>query len=408
MEAVLESTLSAKATRPTPRVLGPQAGRPGEASRQGDQVTLGWDRATPPTPRVLGPPARPPEEAAEQGDLVTLGSDQAMPPALEKVAGRDYYDAARDAADRERYYAGLGAEDLDPAEFFRRLSKLVSRTHTHKLGYHPERYLFPWVDLRPSLRLQSLYSGRPVRVDEPVRILKPEDLVEKVLLPPTPSSPGKARRARRSLEREAAEWVQALSQGPTDAVALARRIAEIETRSYFNCEHVVPRVWFGGSRPMEGDLHHLFTCQSQCNEERGSRKLLDFPHYDGAEAACGQADDQVYEFEPAAGKGPAARAILYFLLRYPQKIGWGQGEYRPEDLETLLAWHEQYPVTLYERHRNQAIFALQGNRNPLIDHPEWARRIDFRLGLARPLRLPSPSRPGSPPPWRRGWRERPR
>lgn len=31
----------------------------------------------------------------------------------------------------------------------------------------------------------------------------------------------------------------------------------------------------------------------------------------------------------------------------------------------------------YERHRNAAIAEIQGNRNPLIDHPEWAREIDF-------------------------------
>lgn len=38
----------------------------------------------------------------------------------------------------------------------------------------------------------------------------------------------------------------------------------------------------------------------------------------------------------------------------------------------------------YERHRNQAIFERQGNRNPLIDHPKWAAKIDFRLGLGLP------------------------
>ena len=42
-----------------------------------------------------------------------------------------------------------------------------------------------------------------------------------------------------------------------------------------------------------------------------------------------------------------------------------------------LQWHEAEPVTEYERHRNAAIFERQGNRNPLIDHPEWASRIDF-------------------------------
>jgi hypothetical protein len=28
-----------------------------------------------------------------------------------------------------------------------------------------------------------------------------------------------------------------------------------------------------------------------------------------------------------------------------------------------------------------AIFALQGNRNPFIDFPDWVAQIDFRLGL---------------------------
>ncbi len=48
---------------------------------------------------------------------------------------------------------------------------------------------------------------------------------------------------------------------------------------------------------------------------------------------------------------------------------------------SLLAWHKAHPVTLYEHHRNRAIQRKQGNRNPLIDHPEWAEQIDFTQGL---------------------------
>lgn len=43
--------------------------------------------------------------------------------------------------------------------------------------------------------------------------------------------------------------------------------------------------------------------------------------------------------------------------------------------------HQQNPPSLYERHRNQAIFERQGNRNPFIDHPEWVGKVDFRQGL---------------------------
>ena len=35
----------------------------------------------------------------------------------------------------------------------------------------------------------------------------------------------------------------------------------------------------------------------------------------------------------------------------------------------------------YERHRNMAISGKQGNRNPFIDFPEWAERVDFEKGL---------------------------
>lgn len=54
-----------------------------------------------------------------------------------------------------------------------------------------------------------------------------------------------------------------------------------------------------------------------------------------------------------------------------------------ERVTTLLNWHGDNPVSEYERHRNQAIFEKQGNRNPLIDHPDWAGKIRFALGLAR-------------------------
>ena len=46
------------------------------------------------------------------------------------------------------------------------------------------------------------------------------------------------------------------------------------------------------------------------------------------------------------------------------------------DLETLLAWNAADPVNTFEMRRNDRIHAQwQGNRNPFIDHPEWATAI---------------------------------
>ena len=42
------------------------------------------------------------------------------------------------------------------------------------------------------------------------------------------------------------------------------------------------------------------------------------------------------------------------------------------DLATLLLWHIQDPVDERELIRNEAVFGIQGNRNPYIDNPEYA------------------------------------
>ena len=76
-----------------------------------------------------------------------------------------------------------------------------------------------------------------------------------------------------------------------------------------------------------------------------------------------------------------ARATLYFLLRYPGQIGDAERELQRQRLPVILDWHARFPPDVYERHRNAAIAELQGNRNPLIDHPEWAERIAFEQGF---------------------------
>lgn len=46
------------------------------------------------------------------------------------------------------------------------------------------------------------------------------------------------------------------------------------------------------------------------------------------------------------------------------------------DLDILLQWNAADPVDACEMRRNDRIHAQwQGNRNPFIDHPEWADAI---------------------------------
>jgi len=127
-------------------------------------------------------------------------------------------------------------------------------------------------------------------------------------------------------------------------------------------------------------------------------------------------------------KGDVARAILYMAIRYEGGTHTVTGQNEP-DLELtdnlslivgtsaspaymglltdLLQWHQADPPDAAELVRNQVIYNFQGNRNPFIDHPEWATSALFNsakpasctLNTAsfNPLetkgRIPAPGRP---------------
>ena len=44
-------------------------------------------------------------------------------------------------------------------------------------------------------------------------------------------------------------------------------------------------------------------------------------------------------------------------------------------LDLLYSWHIADPVSQKEVDRNDAVYAVQGNRNPFIDHPEYVYQI---------------------------------
>jgi hypothetical protein len=87
-------------------------------------------------------------------------------------------------------------------------------------------------------------------------------------------------------------------------------------------------------------------------------------------------------FEPIdAYKGDFARSYFYMLTRYlPQLNSWTSpmmqnGEFSPWAETMLLEWHLDDPVSEKETNRNNAVFNLQGNRNPYIDQPQWVQAI---------------------------------
>ncbi|MGQ3376796.1 endonuclease I family protein [Priestia endophytica] len=271
----------------------------------------------------------------------------------------EYYDEAKDREDIQSYYSGIDFEQTSSKELFTKLNDLVTRTHHTKLPYSTEtrNYLYSWADLQENGKLKSIYSGQQQNPEEVIK----EDY-------------------KTFLRREKA-YNTLVTNDKKDEKTLEVMKESIEKENKYNCEHVVPQSWFDKGNPMRGDLHHLFACEPKCNSSRSNHPFYDFSDYSPEASTktiretCGKYEEN--KFEPESGKGEAARATLYFLLRYPGEIR----NYKGEDITMLVKWHRDDEVSLYEKHRNRAIWEKQGNRNPLIDFPQYVSKIDFALGL---------------------------
>jgi endonuclease I/V8-like Glu-specific endopeptidase len=274
---------------------------------------------------------------------------------LERARTRPYYDENADRQARDAYYNGI-PDNLSPAARFDRLRDLLKATHKNKPSYQPAKHVYPWVDLHPDLKIHSIYSGDAF---EPAQFIREDFEVEQEIM--------------RLRERM-------LAAQNVDRARAMEALAFFEAGMPFNCEHVVPQSYFNKVEPMRGDMHHLFACEKDCNSFRSNIPYFDFTDFlEAVRSKCGMRKEN--KFEPEAGKGAVARATLYFLMRYPGEINNTAKEYTEDRLATLLKWHRDAPPDLYEHHRNQAIFEKQGNRNPLIDFPELAEKIDFKRGL---------------------------
>lgn len=315
----------------------------------------------------LGQPTIGSTNSTSNGDNVSpppkiqSGSLEEALAEFKEASRRTYYDEDTDEQERQNYYGDLlkRVSSLNSDELYQELNNLLTRTHKKKLKYSPSTQLYPWVDLHPDLKIRSIYSGQTF---EPVDLIRDDFRIDQL----------------RSLRTQELK----LKESTLTQERYERELELLEASLPYNCEHVVPQSWFDKDEPMRGDLHHLFACQVVCNSFRSNYPYFDFADFEERDIIrdkCGKLSGD--KFEPSKGKGAVARATLYFLLRYPGDINKTEREYKAERLETLLEWHNRFPPTEYEKHRNVAIFEKQGNRNPLIDFPEWANKIAFRLGL---------------------------
>lgn len=163
--------------------------------------------------------------------------------------------------------------------------------------------------------------------------------------------------------------------------------------SCYNHEHCWPQSKFSNALPMRSDLWVVYPTDYYVNGQRGDlpygkvgtatknftngSKLGNNTYLNAPSGNC---------FEPIDSfKGDLARSIFYVSTCYMtdsndfvNSSGSGNWEMaikstlKPWAIQMLLEWHHLDPVSRKERDRNEAAYAIQGNRNPFIDFPDFA------------------------------------
>ena len=164
----------------------------------------------------------------------------------------------------------------------------------------------------------------------------------------------------------------------------------------WNREHVWAKSHgdFGTNPPAGTDVHHIRPCDVSVNSKRGN---LDFDN-GGTEYVDPDGDTGCHydsdSWEPRdEDKGDVARMMYYMVVRYEGEEGYDLElvDYTPSTTgndpvfgkqSTLYQWHWMDSVDNWERRRNDRIYNnWQHNRNPFIDHPEFADRLPSISGM---------------------------
>lgn len=157
----------------------------------------------------------------------------------------------------------------------------------------------------------------------------------------------------------------------------------------WNREHTWPQSWFNEKNGPKSDLFHVYPTDGYVNNRRSNYPYgeVNKPTYtSGNGSKLGPCVTSGYSgtvFEPIDEyKGDIARSYFYMSVRYySEDSGWGssgmtnKSEILPWAMTMLLRWSDEDPVSEKEIARNNAVYGYQGNRNPFIDHPEYARMI---------------------------------
>ncbi|MFA7032904.1 MAG: endonuclease, partial [Bacilli bacterium] len=165
------------------------------------------------------------------------------------------------------------------------------------------------------------------------------------------------------------------SKGQRYGTSLASFYTKTPMTSY-NKEHVWPNS--RGGDYVENDIHMPRPTIEAENSNRGNSFYVE-----GVASSSSGWDPYTAGYSEIS-RGEAARIIFYCMvassslhLSDATNISSGATGYTTTmgKISDMLKWNLEYNVTTYENNRNNGAQYLQGNRNPFIDHPEYACKI---------------------------------
>ncbi len=150
--------------------------------------------------------------------------------------------------------------------------------------------------------------------------------------------------------------------------------AHVSGSTGWNREHSFPQSKLGS--PATSDNHHIFASDNKVNNSRGNKLFgeVAITSTNRVKDSLGNQTDNYttssYFYPTALARGEVARATMYVNTRYTYSVTSNF-----QSVELMLKWHLENPVTDREIYRNNTVHTLQKNRNPYIDHPEYACMI---------------------------------
>lgn len=171
--------------------------------------------------------------------------------------------------------------------------------------------------------------------------------------------------------------------------------------SGMNIEHSFPKSWWGGSKNQAyKDLYNLMPSDSKANSSKSNygMGIVTEVSYENDCIKVGDGDQGFKVWQPSTEwQGDFSRGYMYMATAY-QNLTWtgeGLNSLEKGDYPTLKTWaYKLYikwckadPVSQTEIDRNEAVYKIQGNRNPFVDFPNlmeyiWGDSIDYAFDPA--------------------------